>query len=497
MKNRKFSENITQTAIPGLLIIERPTFEDGRGFFREVARVSELEDATGVKFNFKQWSYSKSMPGVIRALHSEDQNKIVYPLTGESFSAYVDLREDSATFGKVETVTYKPPNYKAVFIPKGVANSICVTGNEPVYYMYLIDEYYDPKRIKGIAWDDPDLAIAWPIKNPMISDRDKNNLSLRAAFPEKFKQKSINFISENQKKIYVTGSAGLVGSRFVEMYKDKFELLTPEINELDIIDRRALEDFFASEKPNFVVHFAAHTDLNQAEKEREDRQGAVWKINVEGTRNIAEMCWKYGVKMVHISTDHVFPGSVEEPGPNEEHTETGKYSDKLTWYGFTKAEAEREVRGKLGGNFAILRLIYPARAKYGLKADYLRNILQLYDQGKLYPMFSDQQVSITFIDEACAAIAKIIQGGHAGIFHASSSDVGTPYRIASYLIKNARGKKNSVERASLDKFLETVDNPARYPKFGGLRVKATEERLGLKYSTWREIVNKLIAQGIT
>ncbi len=183
------SEYIKETSIPGLLIIEKPTFSDERGFFREVLRLNEIEQASGKKFNFKQWNFAKSIPGVIRAFHSEDKNKLVYPLTGESFSAYVDLRPKSKTFGKVHKVTFKEPNYKALLIPRGVANSICVTGNEPMYYVYLVDEYYDPKGAKGIAWDDPDINVDWPVKNPIISERDKNNPTLREAFPEKFKDK--------------------------------------------------------------------------------------------------------------------------------------------------------------------------------------------------------------------------------------------------------------------------------------------------------------------
>lgn len=189
MSNKKISENIKTTSISGLLIIERPTYKDKRGFFREIVCLNELEEASGVKFRFKQWSHSKSIPGVIRALHSEDQNKIVYPITGDVFSAYVDVRPDSKTFGKVETITYKEPNYKAVFIPKGVANSLCVVGKKPAHYLYLIDDYYHPKKIKGIAWDDPDLGIDWPIKNPIISERDKNNPTLRELFPDKYKDK--------------------------------------------------------------------------------------------------------------------------------------------------------------------------------------------------------------------------------------------------------------------------------------------------------------------
>jgi dTDP-4-dehydrorhamnose 3,5-epimerase len=185
---RDATGNIKKTSISGLLVIQRPTYHDKRGFFREVLRLNELEKASGIKFNFKQWSHSKSLPRVIRALHCEVHNKIVYPITGNMFSAIVDIRPESKTFGKVETFNFVEPNYKALFIPAGLANSICAIGKKPVHYIYLIDDYYEPKKMKGIAWDDPDLAIKWPVKNPILSDRDRGNPTLKQLFPKKFKK---------------------------------------------------------------------------------------------------------------------------------------------------------------------------------------------------------------------------------------------------------------------------------------------------------------------
>src|SRR3989339_2128972 len=97
---------INKTSIPGLFVIERPTFNDERGFFREIFRLNDLEKETGVKFNIIQANHSRSLPGVIRALHAENWNKLVYPVRGKIFSAVVDIREDSDTFGKYETFTF-------------------------------------------------------------------------------------------------------------------------------------------------------------------------------------------------------------------------------------------------------------------------------------------------------------------------------------------------------------------------------------------------------
>ena len=181
-------QKIIKTSIPGLLIIERPVYADERGFFREVFRLKELEEEIGQKFNIVQANHSHSLPRVIRALHAENWNKLVYPLAGKVFTAIVDIRPDSETFGKHETFVFDDKSRKALFIPKGLANSVCVDGDKPVDYLYLVDAYYDGKDTRAVAWDDPDLKIKWPVKNPIISDRDRNNSRLRDLFPDKFKK---------------------------------------------------------------------------------------------------------------------------------------------------------------------------------------------------------------------------------------------------------------------------------------------------------------------
>lgn len=189
----RISEYIKKTSIPGLLLIERPVYKDNRGFFHEIFRLNEVIQASGIKFKPVQWNHSYSYPCVIRAIHTEEWNKLIYPVTGKVFVAMIDVREEKKTFGKVETFifdnTKKNFPHSALFIPKGVGNSLCVIGNVPVHYFYLVDEYWDDKKAQGIAWDDPDLAINWPIKNPILSERDKGNPKLRELFPEKFKDK--------------------------------------------------------------------------------------------------------------------------------------------------------------------------------------------------------------------------------------------------------------------------------------------------------------------
>ncbi len=174
---------IKETSIPGLLILERPIHQDDRGFFRELFHLDELEEASGISFKAIQMNHSHSEPGVLRGIHAEQWNKIIYPINGAAFLAIVDIRPDSPTFKKVETFNINDNNRIGLFIPNGLANSVCVTGKTAVDYVYLVDAYWDGSDTRAIAWDDPELNIDWPIKNPILSERDKNNPRLRDLFP--------------------------------------------------------------------------------------------------------------------------------------------------------------------------------------------------------------------------------------------------------------------------------------------------------------------------
>jgi len=298
--------------------------------------------------------------------------------------------------------------------------------------------------------------------------------------------------------ILVTGSEGLVGSRFVEISERKNFLHLPKQVELDITNPSEIKAVLSSYNFSAVVHFAAFTDLNAAEEERGNKDGACWQVNVEGTRNLVEAVRPYKAKVhfVHISTDGVFSGNSDDPGPYKEDHPRETDPTRVTWYGFTKGEAEKAVQEVLGDSATILRIIYPVRTEFEGKLDFLRKPLKLYDEGKLYPMFTDQQISVSFIDEVCKALDKIIIDGHKGIFHACS-DTTTPHKLISYMLEKTRGVTNAVEGTTLREFLEKTGNPSyRYPKFGGLKVGVTEAKLGIKFSTWREIVDKLVTQGL-
>lgn len=294
-------------------------------------------------------------------------------------------------------------------------------------------------------------------------------------------------------RILITGATGLVGSRFVELHKNKNELLTPKVDEMDLTSKKSVDKYLGKSNPDVIINFAAYTDVNGAEKQRGDRNSDCWKINVVGVQNLISEI-PNSTHFIQISTDNVFPGSEYNPGPYKEDDIPEDNSDKMVWYGYTKAEAEREIVRKIGNRATTLRIIYPFRAHFAEKLDYLRKPLALFDQGKLYPMFSDQQISVTFIDEICMALEKIIKLKKKGIFHACSSDTTTPFELVSYLLEEVRGVKNAVKPSSLDEFLKTVDNPVRYSKYGGLSVEETEKELGIEFMGWKDAIDRFVDQ---
>lgn len=293
-----------------------------------------------------------------------------------------------------------------------------------------------------------------------------------------------------KEKIYVTGSRGLVGSRFIEMLPEKYEALTPEIEELDILDAAKVSQFIAKEKVVAVVNFAGITDVNGAQKENGNKDGLCWKVNVEGTNNIVKACVENNVFLIHISTDFIFPGNKNYPGPYEENDELPETQDGIGWYGWTKKVAEDKI-SEQRVRCAIARISYPFRVNYSGKKDFARSILSLYDEGKLYPMFSDQFITPTYIDEACRALYKILDGQMDGIYHLVTSERTTPYDFAKYLLRKVKGANIVIQKGSLEKLLNDPNSTPR-PLVGGLENRDTQESLDMKFMTWKEAIDDFV-----
>lgn len=184
---------IFKTSIDGLYYIAHTKHRDDRGFFAEIMRIPELEEVAKLDFRIKQVNHARSEKNVVRGIHAEDWNKLVFVTSGLAFCAICDVRPNSQSFGKKEYFlmgVHEKALDGALYIPARLGNSVCVLEG-PVDYMYAVDRLYkdrDPSGDMAISLFDKDLAVEWPIspEKMIISERDKNSISLREKFPEKF-----------------------------------------------------------------------------------------------------------------------------------------------------------------------------------------------------------------------------------------------------------------------------------------------------------------------
>jgi dTDP-4-dehydrorhamnose 3,5-epimerase len=164
---------ITKTKLPGVLLIEPKVFGDDRGFFMETYHAERYADA-GIPGPFVQDNLSYSQKGVLRGLHFQNPNaqgKLVYVLQGEVFDAAVDIRVGSPTFGQWAGYTLSAENKRQLWIPEGFAHGFCVT-SDVALFAYKCTRLYAPDCENSILWDDPAIAINWPIESPSLSGKD-------------------------------------------------------------------------------------------------------------------------------------------------------------------------------------------------------------------------------------------------------------------------------------------------------------------------------------
>jgi len=172
---------VTLTKIKGVLILEPKVFGDERGFFMESFSQRVFEEAIGEHVEFVQDNHSRSRKGVLRGLHyqvEKPQGKLVRVTQGAVFDVAADIRPDSPTYGQWVGVTLTEENHRQLWIPPGLAHGFLVT-SESADFLYKTTDYYAPTFERGIAWDDPDFAIDWPLDGaPSLSGKDQVAISL-------------------------------------------------------------------------------------------------------------------------------------------------------------------------------------------------------------------------------------------------------------------------------------------------------------------------------
>lgn len=164
------------TAIPDVIVIEPKVFSDDRGFFFESFNARTFREVTGLEREFVQDNHSKSSRGVLRGLHyqlRQQQGKLVRVVAGEVFDVAIDVRRNSPTFGKWIGEYLSAENKKQLWIPEGFAHGFLVL-SEAAEFLYKTTNFYSAEFERAIVWDDPTLAIAWPLREaPILSKKDE------------------------------------------------------------------------------------------------------------------------------------------------------------------------------------------------------------------------------------------------------------------------------------------------------------------------------------
>jgi dTDP-4-dehydrorhamnose 3,5-epimerase len=164
-----------ETAIAGLVLVEPEVHGDERGFLVETYSERTWREL-GVEASFVQDNHSRSGQGILRGVHFQlrpGQAKLVRCVRGRIWDVAVDLRRDSPTYGRWEAYELDDVAHRQLFVPVGFAHGFCVL-SEQADVAYKLSSYFDPETEAGIAWDDPDLAIRWPVDEPRVSERDRS-----------------------------------------------------------------------------------------------------------------------------------------------------------------------------------------------------------------------------------------------------------------------------------------------------------------------------------
>lgn len=281
-------------------------------------------------------------------------------------------------------------------------------------------------------------------------------------------------------KILGTGLSGLVGSRVVELLASHFSFQSIEYQDTDITDKRALEEVVYSSDASWMFHFAAKTDVDGCEIEKElGEKSEAWRVNVLATKYIVDACLKSNKKLLYISTDYVFDG-------NDISYDEASLPKPLSWYGKTKLEGEWLVSAL--PDSIIIRIANPYKAYNTQKIDFVHKIIRSLSMNQEIRSPADRRFIPTYIDDIAEAILTLVQLGSSGLYHVVGSQAVTseeairkiakffgysniritsiPYqdyfsgrapRPFHAVLKNDKIQKLGVHMSSLDEGLKQID----------------------------------------
>jgi len=300
-------------------------------------------------------------------------------------------------------------------------------------------------------------------------------------------------------EVLVLGATSLVGSHFVRAGSFAFAaagrqdpgtrgLSVERFTKADLNRPEEVTALVRSAREAAVVNFAARTDVDPVERERATTaapQGSAWGVNALAPEAIAAACRAGGKYFVQISTDFVFDGTA---GPYDEAAPRSPFSEKVSWYGWTKSEGERRAT-EADPDMAVLRISFPYRADFPEKLDFARWMLEKHRQGALPPLYANQQLTPTWVPDVTSILEVMVRRRPSGVFHVASPEVTSPLEFGRALISRIEGSSAALSAGSL-RAPEPGSGVAPRPIQGGLRSNRCVE-FGIRPTTWRAGIEHL------
>ncbi len=270
-------------------------------------------------------------------------------------------------------------------------------------------------------------------------------------------------------KIALTGATGLVGSRFFDLLKGKYEIVPISSSYgIDITDKKKLWKFLDEKNPALIVHLAAKTSVDKCEEDKESDLKKIkkekiyddgqidyvtinadsWKgstsafgVNVVGTKNLADYAHEHNIKIIYLSTDFVFDGN------SDEYYSEGDEVNPINWYGQTKLYGEQVIKA----NSIIARIAYPFGYKNAVKKDLIWTLQNLISKEPLVRLVSDQIIVPTFIDDIVNGLDYLIGHNFSGLINLVGNNALSPYEIGVAIAREFNFQESKLELTTREK----------------------------------------------
>ena len=470
-----------ETGIEGLVVLDLAVHGDSRGWFKENWQRAKMTGLGIPDLHVVQNNISYNAErGVTRGIHAEPWDKFVSVATGSVFGAWVDLREGSATYGRVYTTTLDPS--KAIYVPRGVGNSFQAL-EDGTAYTYLVDAHWSlelKKTYTFVNLADPQLGIEWPIplSEATISEADRHHPMLADVVPMA------------PRRTLVTGCNGQLGRAVRALAEERGIAKDFDFCDIDTFDMSDPEAYSQYDWSLYgtVINCGAYTAVDRAETP--EGRAIAWKANATGPALLARTCAEHGITLVHVSSDYVFDGTAEV------HDEDEPLSP-LSVYGQTKAAGDIAVAGCprhyiMRSSWVIGEGHNFVRTMKGLSD----RVADPEDELTQVTVVDDQLGRLTFTRDMAEAIFHVL-GSHApcGTYNCTGSGAVRSWAdIARAVFDVANGNGEAVTPVSTAEYYANGKGPiAPRPHFSALDLSKLESA-GFHRPDWQEELEEYLGK---